>query len=112
MCRYLLIFICCSSSCINKIPLVLIFGVATSLSVLHRTLSYHVSSKLYIHVFNSYPSSEHLNNILNDIILSEKVPFLLGEKALSLFIDIFLFYDLSVKGFIQNYKVSLSIAPL
>lgn len=97
-------FILIASSYINILPFTLIFGVATSLSVLHKSLQYQVSSKINVEVFTSQSSSTYLNNILEYIFFRDST-FHLGGKVFTLFTDIFLFYDLSVTGFIQNIKV-------
>lgn len=95
-----------SSSYINVLPFVLVFGIATSLTALHRALPYHVSSKVNIQVFSSQPSTTYLNSVVEHVFFSEDFPFRLGKKVFNLFTDVFLFYDLSVTGFIKNYKVS------
>lgn len=82
------------------------FGIATSLTALHRSLPYHVSSKINMQVFNSQPSTAYLSNVLEHVFFTDEFPFHLGGKVFNLFTDIFLFYDLSVTGFIRNYKVT------
>jgi origin recognition complex subunit 3 len=99
-------FILIASSYINVLPFVFVFGVATSLTAVHRSLPCHVSSKINIKVFHSSPSTVYLNNVLENILFSRDCPFHLGGKVFNLFTDIFLFYDLSVSGFIQNFKVT------
>lgn len=98
--------ICLFSSYINVLPFVLVFGVATSLAALHRALPYHVSSKVNIQVFSSQPSTTYLNSVVEHVFFAEDFPFRLGKKVFNLFTDVFLFYDLSVTGFIKNCKVS------
>lgn len=93
------------STYLNILPFVLIFGVATSLSALNKSMPHHVSSKVNIQVFNSQPSTIYLNNILEGIFLADDCPFHLGGRLFALFLDVFLFYDFSVTGFIQNFKV-------
>jgi len=41
------------------------------------------------------------------VVLTSTCPFQLDDKTFKLLTDIFLFYDLSVFGFIQHYKVSI-----
>ncbi|KAL3281804.1 hypothetical protein HHI36_005005 [Cryptolaemus montrouzieri] len=100
-------FILIAHSYINILPFVLIFGIATSLDALHRALPYHVSSKTSIKVFRSQPSTIYLNNVLENVLFTEHCPFSLGGKVFNLFTDIFLFYDLSVTGFIKNFKYAM-----
>lgn len=49
----------------------------------------------------------HLNNVLEELILTPYCPFQLGGKVFDLFTEIFLFYDYSVKNFVQNIKVCI-----
>nr|XP_022902231.1 origin recognition complex subunit 3 [Onthophagus taurus] len=100
-------FILIVSSYLNILPFAFVFGIATSLTVLHKTLPYHVSSKINIQFFNSQTSSAYLNSILENVLFSEDCPFQLGGNIFNLFVDIFLFYDLSVSGFIQKYKYAM-----
>ncbi|EFA03157.1 origin recognition complex subunit 3 [Tribolium castaneum] len=100
-------FIQIASSYLNVLPFVFVFGVATSLNAVHRSLPCYVSSRINIQVFHSTPSTVYLNNILENILFSRQCPFHLGGKVFNLFTDIFLFYDLSVSGFIQNFKYAM-----
>jgi hypothetical protein len=43
------------------------------------------------------------------VVLTNTCPFQLDDKTFKLLTDIFLFYDLSVFGFIQHYKVSILV---
>ena len=43
------------------------------------------------------------------VVLTSTCPFQLDDKTFKLLTDIFLFYDLSVSGFIQHYKVSILV---
>lgn len=98
-------FILIASSYLNVLPFVIVFGIATSITTLHTSLPYRVSSRLNVQVFNSKSSTEYLNKVLEDVFFTLDCPFQLGGKVFNLFTDIFLFYDFSVSGFIQNIKV-------
>ncbi|CAH0556949.1 unnamed protein product [Brassicogethes aeneus] len=100
-------FILIAYSYINVLPIVIVLGIATSLSTLHTSLPYHVSSKVSVQVFHSKPSTEYLNKVLEDVFFTLDCPFQLGGKVFNLFVDIFLFYDFSVSGFIQNIKYAM-----
>jgi hypothetical protein len=43
------------------------------------------------------------------VVLTSTCPFQLDDKTFKLLTDIFLFYDLSVFGFIQHYKVGILV---
>lgn len=47
----------------ETLPLVLVLGVATDLTTLHRTLSFSDTSRLSLQVFQSPPSTQSLNNV-------------------------------------------------
>ena len=89
------------------LPFVLIFGVATSLATIHSVLPYHVTSKISLKAFQSEPSSDNLNKILDQILLSPYSGFHLSGKSFKLLVDIFLFYDFSVQGFVEGYRYCL-----
>ncbi|XP_055529762.1 origin recognition complex subunit 3 [Wyeomyia smithii] len=90
-----------------ELPFVLIFGVATSVATVHSVLPYHVSSKIKLSIFQSEPSVVNLNKVLNSVILTPTCPFHLSGKTFKLLVDIFLFYDFSVKGFIEGFKYAV-----
>uniref|UniRef100_A0A182NDI2 Origin recognition complex subunit 3 n=1 Tax=Anopheles dirus TaxID=7168 RepID=A0A182NDI2_9DIPT len=88
----------------SPLPFVLVFGVATAVTTIHSVLPYHVTSKIKLSIFQSEPSVTNLNKILNEVLLTPYCPFHLSGKAFQLLLDIFLFYDFSVNGFIQGFK--------
>ncbi|XP_051171471.1 origin recognition complex subunit 3 [Leptopilina boulardi] len=92
----------------SRLKIVLILGIATSLHIVHRTLSYDVTSKLRIKVFSTQTQLLSLSDILEGIVFSHNVPFKLTGKAFKFLEDMFLFYDLSVDGFLQAYKICLA----
>lgn len=92
----------------SRMKIVLILGIATSLHIVHRTLSYDVTSKLRIKVFSTQMQLQSLSDTLEGIICSHNVPFKLTGKAFQFLEQMFLFYDLSVDGFLQAYKICLA----
>lgn len=89
----------------SQIPLVLVFGVATTVAALENILPLQFTSKAKFHVFKSQSSINNLNSIVEKILLNPKHHFLLSGKTLQLLIEIFLFYDFSITGFVQGLKV-------
>ncbi|XP_053679319.1 origin recognition complex subunit 3 [Anopheles nili] len=86
------------------LPFVLIFGVATAVTTIHNVLPYYVTSKISINIFQSEPSLTNLNNIFDEALFSPHCPLHLSGKVFELLVNIFLFYDFSINGFIQGIK--------
>ncbi|XP_046608711.1 origin recognition complex subunit 3 isoform X2 [Neodiprion virginianus] len=91
----------------KTIKFVLIFGVATAVHAAHRSLPHHVTSKLRVQVFQAPSQVKSLSGVLDGTVLSTETPFKLTGRAFQLLTDIFLFYDFSVNGFLQGYKMCM-----
>ncbi|KAI4497623.1 hypothetical protein M0802_007163 [Mischocyttarus mexicanus] len=100
-------FILILSSYLDTIKFVLIFGIATTLHVVHRSLSYDATSKLKIKVLHMQTQIKSLADILEGTIFSSDILFRLTGRAFQLLTDIFLFNDFSVDRFLQHYKLSM-----
>ncbi|XP_018394977.1 PREDICTED: origin recognition complex subunit 3 [Cyphomyrmex costatus] len=100
-------FILVLSSYSSTLKFVLIFGVATTLHVVHKSLTYDVTSKLVVQVFYTQTQVKTLADVLENTVFSTKIPFKLIGRAFQLLTDIFLFYDFSVDNFLQNYKICM-----
>uniref|UniRef100_A0A8C3JB96 Origin recognition complex subunit 3 n=1 Tax=Calidris pygmaea TaxID=425635 RepID=A0A8C3JB96_9CHAR len=100
-------FIVISSQHIHELPLILIFGIATSPMIIHSLLPHSVSSLLCIELFQSLSSKEHLSTIIDKLLLTAQFPFKLGEKVLQVLINIFLYHDFSVQNFIKGFQLSV-----
>ncbi|XP_074115013.1 origin recognition complex subunit 3 [Cotesia typhae] len=100
-------FILVLSSYRRTMKFVLIFGVATTLHAVHRSLPYDATSKLRVQVFYTQTQVKSLSDILEGTVFSGKTPFMLTGRAFQLLTDIFLFYDFSVDSFLQGYKLCM-----
>lgn len=65
-----------------------------------------MTSKIKLSIFQSEPSVANLNKVLESVLLTPYCPFHLSGNMFKLLTDIFLFYDFSVKGFVEGFKVS------
>lgn len=92
---------------IGEIPLVFVFGIATSVSAVHRLLPNAVSSMLCMEKFQAPPSTEYLNMVINQILMTSRYPFKLGSKVFQLLLDIFLYHDFSVLNFIKGLQFAM-----
>ncbi|XP_034103832.1 origin recognition complex subunit 3 [Drosophila albomicans] len=100
-------FILILSAQCDRLPFVLVLGVATAMTAVHSTLPYHVSSKIKLRVFQTQPAPTGLNELLDKVLLSPKYAFHLSGKAFKFLTHIFLYYDFSIQGFIQGFKYCL-----
>ncbi|KAL5244172.1 hypothetical protein ACI65C_011582 [Semiaphis heraclei] len=95
-------------SCYTKeIPIVLAIGIATSISNLHNSLPHHVVTKLKVKMFVSEASVVFLNNIMDQVFLKPDCSFYLGGRILEYVTEVFLYYNFSIKQFIESLKFCL-----
>ncbi|XP_030850746.1 origin recognition complex subunit 3 isoform X4 [Strongylocentrotus purpuratus] len=100
-------FIHICSQYLEKLPLVLTFGIATSVTVIHRLLPQSVSSCLSIEKFQAQPSSIYLSKVIDKVLLTAKHPLKLGSKVFQLLLDLFLYHDFSVMNFVQGLQYAV-----
>ncbi|KAK3870240.1 hypothetical protein Pcinc_024504 [Petrolisthes cinctipes] len=100
-----LILIC--SNHIQNLPIVLVFGVATTTAAVHRSLAQDASACVAMEVFQAQPSTHYLNHVIEQVLMSDKVPFHIGGRPFKLLLDIFLYSDLSVEKFVKGLKVCM-----
>ncbi|KAM4042172.1 origin recognition complex subunit 3 isoform 1-T3 [Anomaloglossus baeobatrachus] len=100
-------FIVISSGYCKELPLVLVFGIATSPMIIHRLLSHSVSSLLCIELFQSLSCTEHLATVVDKLLLCNQFPFKLSGRVLQVLITIFLYHDFSVQNFIKGLQLSV-----
>ncbi|KAM9240453.1 origin recognition complex subunit 3 isoform 3-T3 [Leptosomus discolor] len=98
-------FVVISSQHIHELPLVLIFGIATSPMIIHSLLPHSVSSLLCIELFQSLSCKDHLSTIIDKLLLTSQFPFKLGGKVLQVLINMFLYHDFSVQNFIKGLQL-------
>ena len=88
-----------------KLPVVLVFGVATTVDAVHRSLPHGVTSCLAIRKFASAPSVTMLAQLVRTLTMSPEVTFKLGGEVTKSLLETFMFHDFSVKHFLLSYKV-------
>lgn len=92
----------------DGLPFVLIFGIATTVDIIHRTLPNSVTSQLAIEKFAAEPSSNLMAKVAEQILIKNStIPFKLAGKPLKHLIETFYFNDFSVKHFFMAYKCCL-----
>ncbi|OWF47585.1 origin recognition complex subunit 3-like [Mizuhopecten yessoensis] len=105
--RVLQEFITICSNYLSQLPIVFVFGIATSVSAVHRLLPNAVSSTLCMEKFQAPPSTEYLTLLINQILMTKHCPFKLGSRVFKLLLDIFLYHDFSVLNFIKGLQFSM-----
>lgn len=105
--RVLQDFILICSRYIERLPLMFIFGIATSPSTIQNMLPHSVSSLLCIELFQSLSCTQHLSTVIDKLILTPQFPFKLNGKVMQVLISIFLYHDFSVRNFIKGVQLAL-----
>uniref|UniRef100_A0A8C5GU07 Origin recognition complex subunit 3 n=1 Tax=Gouania willdenowi TaxID=441366 RepID=A0A8C5GU07_GOUWI len=105
--RVLQDFISICSRYIDRLPLMFIFGIATSPSTVQHMLPHSVSSLLCIELFQSLSCTQHLATVIDKLILTAQFPFKLNGKVMQVLISIFLYHDFSVRNFIKGLQVRI-----
>uniref|UniRef100_A0A673CS56 Origin recognition complex subunit 3 n=1 Tax=Sphaeramia orbicularis TaxID=375764 RepID=A0A673CS56_9TELE len=105
--RVLQDFILICSRYIERLPLMFIFGIATSPSTIQNMLPHSVSSLLCIELFQSLSCTQHLATVIDKLVLTSHFPFKLNGKVMQVLISIFLYHDFSVRNFIKGVQLAL-----
>ncbi|KAL2098778.1 hypothetical protein ACEWY4_005258 [Coilia grayii] len=105
--RVLQDFIVICSRYVQKLPLMFIFGIATSPSTIQHMLPHSVSSLLCIELFQSLSCTQHLATVIDKLVLNPQFPFKLTGKVLQVLVSIFLYHDFSVRNFIKGFQLAL-----
>ncbi|PVD28825.1 hypothetical protein C0Q70_11420 [Pomacea canaliculata] len=100
-------FIVICSNYLDRLPVVLVLGIATSVTTVHRLLPTAVSSLLCMEMFKAPPSSQYLNLLIDKILMTSAFPFRLGPKVFRLMLDLFLYYHMSVINFVTAFQFSM-----
>ncbi|XP_050542616.1 origin recognition complex subunit 3 isoform X2 [Daktulosphaira vitifoliae] len=100
-------FILLLSSYLQTLPIVLAIGIATSISNLHNALPHNIVTKLKVKVFISEASVVFLNNIMDQVFLKPDCSFFLGGRILEYMTEVFLYYNFSIKQFVESLKYCL-----
>ena len=95
-----------------SLPVVLIFGVATTVDAVHRSLPHAVTASLAIRKFTSTPSIKLLAQLVRTVTMDPDIPFKLGGETMKSLLETFMFHDFSVKHFLTSFKVSTYTVPL
>ncbi|XP_071379842.1 origin recognition complex subunit 3 isoform X1 [Centroberyx affinis] len=105
--RVLQDFVLICSRYVEHLPLMFIFGIATSPSTIQHMLPHSVSSLLCIELFQSLSCTQHLATVIDKLVLTPQFPFKLSGKVLQVLISIFLYHDFSVRNFIKGLQLAL-----
>lgn len=100
-------FILICSRYTQELPIVFIFGIATSPSAIQHRLPHSVSSLLCIEVFHSLSCTQHLASVFDKLILNSQFPFKLSSRVIQVLVGIFLYHDFSVQNFVKGLQFSM-----
>ncbi|KAL7873046.1 hypothetical protein AOLI_G00121170 [Acnodon oligacanthus] len=100
-------FIVICNRYVHELPLIFVFGIATSPSTIQHMLPHSVSSLLCIELFQSLSCTQHLATVIDKLILTSRFPFKLTGKVLQVLVSIFLYHDFSVRNFVKGLQLAL-----
>ncbi|CAD5123168.1 DgyrCDS11537 [Dimorphilus gyrociliatus] len=92
-------FVTLSSAYSHQIPVVLILGLSTAITTIHKSLSQSVTSLMSIETYYAPTPCDHLLEIIKRVILNPDFPIKLPYKTFRLMMDDFLSHNFSVKNF-------------
>lgn len=97
-------FVTICSLYVDKLPIVLLFGIATIPAVVHQLLPRSISSYLCIEKFHAQPAITYLLEVIDRIFISSEFAFKLGPNVFQYLYENFLFHDFSLRNFIFGLK--------
>lgn len=100
-------FILICSDYINRLPLVLVLGISTTVMTVHSIVPQRASSCLSIETFASMPVTEYLSHVFQEVLLDPTIPFKLGPHVFQLIVDVVLFHDFSLTNLLHMLKMCL-----
>ncbi|XP_077541543.1 origin recognition complex subunit 3 isoform X1 [Haemaphysalis longicornis] len=100
-------FILICSNYLEKLPIVLIFGVSTTVMAIHSMIPQNASSCLDIETFFSKPVTEYLSQVFEKVLLEPSISFKLGHNVFQFIVDVVLFHDFSLTNLLQMLKMCM-----
>uniref|UniRef100_A0A131YHI7 Origin recognition complex subunit 3 n=1 Tax=Rhipicephalus appendiculatus TaxID=34631 RepID=A0A131YHI7_RHIAP len=100
-------FILICSKYLEKLPIVLIFGVSTTIMAIHNMIPQSASSCLAIETFFSMPVTEYLSQVFEKVLLEPSISFKLGHAVFQFIVDVVLFHDFSLTNLLQMMKMCM-----
>ncbi|ELU12434.1 hypothetical protein CAPTEDRAFT_72522, partial [Capitella teleta] len=100
-------FVAICSNHLDDLPIVLIFGIATVVTAVHRLLPHEFSSLLCMEKFQAPPATQCLNELIDQVLLTPSVAFRLSGRVFRLFTQLFLYHDFSTVSFIRAFKFAM-----
>ncbi|KAJ3126943.1 Origin recognition complex subunit 3 [Nowakowskiella sp. JEL0407] len=100
-------FITLCSSYREKIPIVFLFGVATSIQALHDSLPRSCLSVLKMEKFQVQQSRKCFDAIVEEILLKPSLGLKLDEACFQQLLENFELHNLSINSFMKSFKYAL-----
>ncbi|KAJ2855482.1 Origin recognition complex subunit 3 [Coemansia erecta] len=91
----------------HTIPIVLVFGLATSYECVHQSLAKPTISMLNVERFNLQRSKQCIDAAIYNVFIQGSSILAFGAEAYKSLMDQFLLYDFSIAGFIKKLKYAV-----
>ena len=99
--------ILCVHQYVDDFPVAIIVNIAVLMSALYDKLTWKAASHLNVKEIPVSSSLELISQIMKDLIINRKIPFMISPNLLSWLFEHFSMYNLSVNQFNHNLKVAL-----
>ncbi|KAJ3043772.1 Origin recognition complex subunit 3 [Rhizophlyctis rosea] len=91
----------------DRLPIVFLFGIATTIETLHQSLPRSVLSLLRTEKFKLQNSQECINAIVEEIFIKNAHGFKIGEHTYVHLIDSFQLHTLSIRSFVRGLQYAM-----
>ncbi|KAI9501647.1 origin recognition complex subunit 3 N-terminus-domain-containing protein [Coemansia spiralis] len=91
----------------HTVPIVLVFGLATSYECIHQSLTKSSISMLNVERFNLQRSKQCIDSAIYSLFVQSTSILTFGAEAYKSLMDQFLLYDFSITGFVKKLKYAI-----
>ncbi|KAJ2229342.1 Origin recognition complex subunit 3 [Coemansia sp. RSA 485] len=97
-------FIRIATNYCHEIPIVVVFGLATSYEIIHQSLTKASISMLNVERFNLQRSKQCIDAAIRSVFVDSASVLCFGAEAYKSLLDQFLLYNFSISGFVKKLK--------
>ncbi|KAJ1721413.1 Origin recognition complex subunit 3 [Coemansia erecta] len=100
-------FIRIATNYCKDVPIVVVFGLATSYECVHQSLTKASISMLNVERFNLQRSKQCIDTVIRSVFVESASMLSFGAEAYKSLLDQFLLYSFSITGFVKKLKFAI-----